>query len=76
MIAGGIAMVKLKEIAEALSVNPVFFACKKKKRTTSNKGMPWKPGRNILLLFLITKLTGTETRNLRLIRVSNWGRFI
>jgi hypothetical protein len=57
-------------MADARSVNPVFFACKKKKRITSKSGMPWKPGRNIFLLFLIRKLTGGETSILRLIRVS------
>lgn len=70
MTAGGIVIVKLKAIAEALSVKPVFFACKKKKRITSKRGIPWKPGRNIFLLFLIRKLTGGETRNFLFMRVS------
>src|SRR5258705_13649915 len=70
MTAGGIVIVKLKAMADALSVNPVFLACKKKKRTTSKSGMPWKPGRYIFLLFLIRKLTGGETSILLLIRVS------
>jgi hypothetical protein len=60
----------LKATEEALSVNPVFLACKKKKRITSNNGIPWKPGKNIRLLFLIAKLTGVETRNLLLSRVN------
>jgi hypothetical protein len=68
MIAGGIVIVKLKAIADALSVKPVFWACMKKNRTTSKRGMPWKPGRRIFLLFLIRKLTGVETRNL----LFNW----
>ena len=62
MTAGGMVIVKLKAIEDALSVKPVLFACKKKNRITSNSGMPWKPGRNIFLLFLIRKLTGAETR--------------
>ena len=70
MMAGGIVIVKLKAMAEALSVKPVFFVCKKKKRITSNNGMPWKPGRNIFLLFRIRKLTGRETIILLLIRVN------
>ena len=70
MMEGGMAIVKLNATEAALSLKPVFCACKKKKRTTSNKGMPWKPGRNILLLFLIMNLTGDETMNLLLIRVA------
>jgi hypothetical protein len=63
MTTGGIVIVKLKAMADALSVKPVFCACRKKKRITSKRGMPWKPGRRIFLLFLIRKLTGAETRN-------------
>jgi len=42
---GGIVIVKLNAIADALSVNPVLSACKIKNRVTSNNGIPWKPGR-------------------------------
>jgi hypothetical protein len=42
---GGMVMVKLNAMADALSVKPVFNACKIKNRVTSNKGIPWKPGR-------------------------------
>jgi hypothetical protein len=72
IITGGIVMVKLKAMADALSVNPTFFACKMKKRITSNKGIPWKPGRNTFLLFRIRKLTGGEMRSLRFMRVSRY----
>ena len=61
MTTGGIVMVKLKAMADDLSVKPVFLACKKKNRITSKSGIPWKPGRMILLLFLIKKLTGGDT---------------
>jgi hypothetical protein len=70
MITAGIVMVKLKAMADALSVKPTFFACKKKNRTTSNRGMPSKPGRKIFLLFRIRKLTGGETSIFRFMRVS------
>ena len=70
MTTGGMVIVKLKAMAEALSVKPVFFACKKKKRITSKSGIPWKPGSNIFLLFRIRKLTGGETSIFRFMRVS------
>jgi hypothetical protein len=69
MMAGGIAIVKLKATEDALSVKPVLRACKKKKRITSKSGIPLKPGKNMNLLFLIRKLTGPDTRNLLFSRV-------
>jgi hypothetical protein len=43
-MAGGMAMIKLKAIEEALSVMPTAFTCLKKNPTTSNKEMPLNPG--------------------------------
>ena len=60
IIAGGIAITKLKAIAEALSVIPIVFTCPIKKLITSNSGMPLNPGREVDLLFLIIKATGAE----------------
>jgi hypothetical protein len=70
MTAGGMVMVKLKEMADALSEKPVLLACKKKNRITSKRGIPWKPGSRIFLLFLTRNLTGVDTRNLLFKRVS------
>jgi hypothetical protein len=57
MVAGK-AMIKLKEMAAALSFNPIFFTCSEKKTTTSNNGIPLNPGIIICLLFLIKKAIG------------------
>jgi hypothetical protein len=40
IIAGGIAIKRLKAIEEALSLNPSFFNSSKKNFTTSKRGMP------------------------------------
>jgi hypothetical protein len=50
MIAGGMAMTRLKEIADALSVIPTVFTCLIKKSTTSYNGIPLKPGKEVNLL--------------------------
>ena len=76
MTTGGIVIVKLKAMADALSVKPVSPACRKKNLITPNNGIPWKPGRKIFLLFLIRKLTGGETKNLLCSCVSQCMQFI
>src|SRR5436190_379595 len=62
IIAGGMAMVKLNAIAEALSVIPTVFTCFRKNIHTSYKDTPRKPGNEICLLFSAMKLTGAELR--------------
>ena len=58
MAAAGIAMMKLKAMAEALSLKPSLFTCPKKYFTTSCKHSWRKPGILSVLLFLIKKATG------------------
>ena len=55
---GGIAIIKLYEIADALSVSPTVFTCFKKKAITSYNGTPSKPGKYQPLLLRITNATG------------------
>lgn len=55
---GGMDIMKLKEIAEALSVNPDILNCFLKNFTTSYNGIPWKPGRTHFLLLLDKYLRG------------------
>ena len=56
--AAGIAIIKLKAMAEALSLNPILFTWLKKNFITSNRHNPKKPGSIIVLLRLIKKATG------------------
>ena len=58
MIAGGIAITKLKAIEAALSLIPTVFTCPPKKFTTSNNGMPRKPGSDVVLLLVIIIFAG------------------
>lgn len=58
-------MIKLKEIADALSVNPETPNCFLKKRITSYRGTPSKPGNIHLLLFLIKKFIGGDVNMIR-----------
>src|SRR5258708_35228724 len=50
MVAAGIAVRKLKAMDRARSFNPTFLTWLEKNRTTSYKGIPWNPGKMILLL--------------------------
>ena len=52
------AIITLNEIDAALSFRPIFFTCEKKNSTTSNKGIPRKPGIINCLLFRIKKAIG------------------
>jgi hypothetical protein len=52
MMAGGMAITKLKEMADARSVIPTVFTCPKKNMITSYRAIPLKPGRNVFLLKL------------------------
>ena len=62
---GGMAMMKLYEIADALSDSPFALNCFKKKRSTSYKGTPSKPGRiNVLDLFTMID-SGVFVNNMR-----------
>src|SRR5438046_894109 len=63
MIAGGMAITILNEMADALSTIPTLRTCSKKNFTTSYKGIPWKPGRRRRLLHPITIVTGAEEAN-------------
>lgn len=47
---GGMDIIKLKEMADALSVNPDILNCFLKNFTTSYKGIPWNPGNFHFLL--------------------------
>ena len=49
---GGIDMIKLKEMADALSVKPDTLSCFLKNFITSYSGIPWKPGSIHFLLLL------------------------
>ncbi len=60
MIAGGMAITKLKAIEEALSVIPTVFTWPKKNFTTSNKGIPLNPGSDDTLLFRTIYVAGCE----------------
>lgn len=53
IIAGGMAIIKLKAMEAALSWIPTVFSWATKKLTTSYKGIFLKPGREVALLFLI-----------------------
>jgi hypothetical protein len=55
---GGKAMIKLYEMAEALSASPCVLICLRKKTITSYKGSPANPGRQHSLLFLTKKGKG------------------
>jgi hypothetical protein len=50
---GGMDIIKLKEIADALSASPEIFNCCLKNFITSKSGTPLKPGKIHVLLFLI-----------------------
>lgn len=65
MQPAGIAIIKLKDIAAALSVKPTFFTWEIKNLLTSNKGMPLKPGIKIFLLLRIAKVTGASVISFR-----------
>ena len=60
MMAGGIAITKLKAMEEALSVTPTVLTCLIKKFTTSNNVIPLKPGNCKILLFLTIKVAGAD----------------
>jgi hypothetical protein len=47
---GGMDIIKLKEMADALSVSPETRNCFLKNLITSYKGMPWNPGNTHPLL--------------------------
>ena len=55
---GGIDIIKLKEIADARSVNPETFNCFLKNFITSYRGIFWKPGNTHFLLLFVKKLKG------------------
>ena len=55
---GGMDIIKLNEIADALSVNPDTRSCFLKNLTTSYNGMPWKPGNTHFLLLSDRYLNG------------------
>jgi hypothetical protein len=55
---GGMDMIKLKEMADALSVNPDTRNCFLKNLTTSYSGIPWKPGNTHFLLLFDKYLSG------------------
>jgi hypothetical protein len=60
IIAGGMAITKLKAMDAALSWMPTVFTWPKKKLMTSNKGTPRKPGIEVALLFLTRKFARGE----------------
>lgn len=60
MMAGGIAMTRLKAMEAALSRMPTVFTWPIKKFTTSNIGIPLKPGNEVDLLLCTICLTGEE----------------
>jgi hypothetical protein len=55
MVAAGMAVRKLKAIERARSINPTFLTWLVKNLITSNRGVPWNPGRMILLLLASRK---------------------
>ena len=55
---GGMDMIKLKEMADALSVNPETLNCFLKNFITSYNGIPWKPGNTQPLLLSDKYLNG------------------
>lgn len=57
MIAGGIAITKLKAMEEALSVMPTVLTWPTKNLATSKMGIPRKPGKETALLFNISEPT-------------------
>ena len=59
-MAGGMAITRLNEIADALSVMPTVLTWLIKKLTTSNMGMPRKPGSDVVLLLLTIRFAGAE----------------
>jgi hypothetical protein len=67
IIAGGIAITKLKAMADALSFIPTFFTCLAKKLITSKRGIPWKPGNTITLLLLTRKVIGADVETVLVI---------
>lgn len=54
----GIAMIRLNDIAAALSFNPTRLIWRIKNLITSYKGTPLKPGIKICLLLRAAKATG------------------
>jgi hypothetical protein len=48
--AAGTAIIKLNDIAFALSSKPTLFTCLRKNTKASYNGTPQKPGRTICLL--------------------------
>src|ERR1700720_95417 len=51
IVAAGMAVRKLNAMLRARSFSPTFFTWLEKNCTTSYKGIPWNPGKMILLLF-------------------------
>ena len=76
MASGGIAIRKLKEMAAALSFNPICWVCRKKNTATSYKGRPSKPGKKIFFDFLIRKSMGGEVMMSRSSLVTGSGYLI
>ena len=75
-IAAGKAMIRLNEMAAALSFNPTLLICFKKKLATSYTGIPLKPGITQRLLFCKRKDTGGNLSMMRSSFVKAWGRFV
>ena len=72
----GSAIIRLKDIAAALSVKPTLLTCLKKKITTSYKGNPRKPGMISALLFLERKATGADLSIVRSSLFKVWVLFV
>ena len=58
-------MIRLKEMAEALSVSPTLLICLTKKSPTSYKGNPFEPGMIRDLLIRETNAAGRDLNSMR-----------
>src|SRR6185437_12617161 len=58
IMAAGMAIRKLKEMARARSIRPTFFTWLEKKATISKSDTPCKPGKMIFLLLASRKRKG------------------
>lgn len=75
-IPAGSAMIRLNDMAAALSFKPTLLICLKKKVTTSYSGNPRKPGIINALLFRDRKDTGADRIIVRCSLFKAWVRFV
>ena len=74
MVAAGMAITKLNEIAAARSLRPTLMICAEKDFQTLYSGCPSQPGNTIFLLMRRVNATGGELNMMRssFVNLINW----